>query len=136
MALELEAKFQNEKKAAEINALKADQSLQKVVIDSQQKDLDHQEALRKKEKNLIYALGFILLSLIVTVIVFWRNSQQRKKHTLEVEQKNREIEKANIEIDKAKQNLEQKIKKLPTVSITPKGYRLLFCPLNQLYQSI
>jgi len=108
MALELEAKFQNEKKAAEINALKAEQSLQKVVIDSQQKDLDHQEALRKKEKNLIYALGFILLSLIVTVIVFWRNNQQRKKHTLEVEQKNREIEKANIEIDKAKQNLEQK----------------------------
>lgn len=108
IALELEAKFQNEKKAAEIAALQAEHSLQQVVIDSQQKDLDHQEALRKKEKNLIYALGFILLSLIVTVIVFWRNSQQRKKHTSELEQKNSEIEKANIEIDKAKQNLEQK----------------------------
>jgi serine phosphatase RsbU (regulator of sigma subunit)/uncharacterized pyridoxamine 5'-phosphate oxidase family protein len=108
IAQELEAKFQNEKKAAEINALRAEQSLQKVVIDSQQKDLDHQETLRKKEQNLIYALGFILLSLIVTVIVFWRNSQQRKRYTQELQSKNEKIESANQEIERAKRNLEQK----------------------------
>lgn len=108
MVLELEAKFQNEKKESQINALLAEQSLQDVVIQAQKDDLEHQEQLRAKEKNLIYALGFILLSLIVTVIVFWRNSKQRKKYTEDLKSKNVEIEQVNGEIDQARMRLEEK----------------------------
>jgi serine phosphatase RsbU (regulator of sigma subunit) len=108
MADELEARFQSEKKEVEISALKAEQSLQTMIISAQKNDLEHQEQLRSKEKNLIYALGFILLSLIVTVIVFWRNNQQRKRFTEDLKQKNAEIEKVNLEIDKALGHLEEK----------------------------
>ena len=87
MAQELEARFNNEKKEAEISALKAEQSLQKVVIDGQKKDLQYQEELREKEKNLIYALGFIMLSLVGTIFIFWRNNRQRKRHNEVLESK-------------------------------------------------
>ncbi len=110
IAQELEAKFQNEKKQAKIEALKSEQSLQDVVIAHQQKDLDFQAALRKKERSLIFALGFILLSLIGAVIVFWRNSRQRKKYNEELRLKNSEIKQANSEINEARLKLEHKNK--------------------------
>jgi serine phosphatase RsbU (regulator of sigma subunit) len=112
MADELEARFQNEKKEAQINALEAEQSLQQVVIASQTKDLEHQEELRAKEANLIYALGFIMLSLLVTIIVFWRNNRQKKKYNEQLETKNSEINKANREIEEARVNLERKNKEV------------------------
>lgn len=112
MADELESRFQNEKKAAQIKTLEAEQSLQKVVINSQTKDLEYQEELRAKEKNLIYALGFIMLSLLVTIIVFWRNNRQKKKYNQQLETKNSEINQANSEIEKARVNLERKNKEV------------------------
>ena len=112
MADELEARFQNEKKEAQINALEAEQSLQQLVIASQTKDLEHQEELRAKEANLIYALGFIMLSLLVTIIVFWRNNRQKKKYNEQLETKNSEIEKVNSEIEEARVDLERKNKEV------------------------
>ncbi|NOQ72547.1 MAG: tetratricopeptide repeat protein [Crocinitomix sp.] len=117
MADELEARFQNEKKETEISALKAEQSLQDVLIETQTKDLEHQEELRSKEKNLIYALGFIMLSLLVTIIVFWRNNRQKRQYNEQLETKNSEINQANSEIEKARVNLERKNKEV-TDSIT------------------
>ncbi len=108
LAQELEARYQNQKKEAEINQLMAEQSLQQLVIEEKQKDLDHQAALRASEKYLIYALAFILLILVVTVIVFWRNSQQRKKYTETLTVKNKEIEEVSIQIEQARANLELK----------------------------
>ncbi len=112
MADALEARFQNEKKEVEINALKAEQSLQDVVIASQTKDLEHQEEMRAQEKNLIYALGFIMLSLLVTIIVFWRNNRQKKKYNEQLETKNSAINQANSEIEEARVNLERKNKEV------------------------
>ena len=112
MADELEARFQNEKKEAQINALEAEQSIQQLVIASQTKDLEHQEELRAKEANLIYALGFIMLSLLVTIIVFWHNNRQKKKYNEQLETKNSEIEKVNSEIEEARVDLERKNKEV------------------------
>lgn len=108
LAQELEAQFQNEKKEAEISKLMAEQNLQSLIIEEKQKDLDHQAQLRSREKYLIYALGVILLSLIITVFVFWRNSRQRKKYTETLKLKNSEIERVNTQIDLARINLELK----------------------------
>jgi serine phosphatase RsbU (regulator of sigma subunit) len=112
MADELEARFQNEKKEVEISALKAEQSLQDVLIATQTKDLDHQEELRAKEKNLIYALGFIMLSLLVTIFVFWRNNRQKRQYNEQLKTKNSEINQANSEIENARVNLERKNKEV------------------------
>lgn len=108
LSQELEARFQNEKKEAEISKLMAEQNLQSLIIEEKQKDLDHQSQLRSREKYLIYALGVILLSLIITVFVFWRNSRQRKKYTETLKLKNSEIEQVNTQIDLARVNLELK----------------------------
>lgn len=98
LTAELEAKFQNEKKEAEINKLKTEQSLQDVIIESQDKDLKHQKEVRSKEKILLYAFGFILVTLIFTVFIFWKNSKERKKYVEEINkakvrlsQKNKEV---------------------------------------------
>jgi serine phosphatase RsbU (regulator of sigma subunit)/tetratricopeptide (TPR) repeat protein len=112
MADELEARFQNEIKESEINALKAEQTLQAVVIASQTKDLEHQEELRAKEANLIYALGFIMLSLLVTIFVFWRNNRQKRQYNEQLESKNAAINQANHEIEMARENLERKNKEV------------------------
>lgn len=108
LAQELEAKFQNEKSKAEISALKAEQSLQELIIEGQKKDLELQEALRSQEKNLIYALGVILLSLIASTFVFWRNNRQKRKYNQELKTKNSKIKQINLEIDHARLNLEHK----------------------------
>ncbi len=70
----IEAKFQSEKKEAEIAALKANQSMQSLIIEGQKKDLDYQATIRKNEKRLIYALAIILISLTIMVFIFWRNN--------------------------------------------------------------
>ena len=116
-AAELEAKFQNEKKEAEINQLKAEQSLQDLVIESQQKDIDHQNEVRSKNRILFVAMGFIVLILIGAVIVFWRNNQHRKKYNIKLKQKNREIQQINAEINEARAHLIEKNQEV-TDSIT------------------
>lgn len=98
LTAELEAKFQNEKKEVEINKLRVEQSLKDAVIDGQNKDLEYQKELRNKEKILLYAFGFILITLVFTVFVFWKNSKERKKYV--------------DEIDKAKLRLTQKNKEV------------------------
>jgi serine phosphatase RsbU (regulator of sigma subunit) len=108
----IEAKFQSEKKEAEIDALKANQSVQALTIEGQKKDLDYQAKIRKNEQKLIYALGFILISLTIIVIVFWRNNVQRKKHNQLLALKNTEIELASNEIALSKKILEDKNKEI------------------------
>ncbi len=105
---ELDARFQNSKKESEIMALKSQQSVQNLVIDGQKKDLAYQQELRAKEKYLIYALGVILVTLIIAIIVFWRNGQQRKKYTDQLQEKNKKIEEVSDKIENARINLELK----------------------------
>ena len=84
LTAEIEAKFENEKSKVEINKLKAEQDLQDAVIEGQKRDLLFQDKIREKEKNLRIAFGVILLSLLSTVFIFWKNSKQRKKYLLEI----------------------------------------------------
>lgn len=102
---ELEARFENDRQLSEINKLKSEQDLQELVIQGQQKDLDYQENIRSKNRTLIYALAFILLSLLVILFFFWRNSQQRKIYTEALKVKNAKIKEVNAQIDRARENL-------------------------------
>lgn len=108
----IEAKFQSEKKEAEIAALKANQSMQSLIIEGQKKDLDYQATIRNNEKRLIYALAIILISLSIIILIFWRNNRQRKKHNDELALKNSVIELAHNEISFAKKILEDKNKEI------------------------
>jgi serine phosphatase RsbU (regulator of sigma subunit) len=112
LAAELEAKFQSERKEALINQLVAEQDLQNLTIESQKKDLAFQDELRKKEKNLIYALAFVLLSMIIIILILWRTGNERKKHTNELTIKNEKIEQANVSIRQVQENLVQKNKEI------------------------
>jgi serine phosphatase RsbU (regulator of sigma subunit) len=98
LTAELEAKFQNEKKEIEINKLIAEQGLRDEVITGQHKDLLFQEKIRDKEKNLRVAFGVILLSLLFTVFIFWKNSKERKKHVAEITESKKILNIKNIEI--------------------------------------
>lgn len=108
LSKELEARYQNHKKEAEISQLMVEQNLQQLVIEEKQKDLDHQAELRGKEKYLIYSLALILISLLIVVVVFWRNNKQRKKYNETLTLKNEEIEQASLQIEQARANLELK----------------------------
>jgi serine phosphatase RsbU (regulator of sigma subunit)/tetratricopeptide (TPR) repeat protein len=98
LTAELEAKFQNEKKEIEINKLISEQGLRDEVIKGQHKGLIFQEKIRDKEKNLRVAFGIILLSLLSTVFVFWKNSKERKKHVAEITESKKILNIKNIEI--------------------------------------
>lgn len=98
LVAELEAKFQNEKKEIEINKLIAEQGLKDEVIKGQHKNLLFQEKIRNKEKNLRIAFTIILLSLLSTVFVFWKNSKERKKHVVEITESKKILNIKNNEI--------------------------------------
>ncbi len=69
-----------------------------MVIAGQNKDLEHQKEMRSKEKILIYAFGFILLSLVFTVFIFWKNSKERKKYVEEISQARTHLAQKNKEV--------------------------------------
>jgi tetratricopeptide (TPR) repeat protein len=77
---ELEAKFESEKKASEIEALKADQSLKES---------------KSRQKNLLIISMFILIAITsITVFLFYNRNQLKRKN--ELERKNYELERSAL----------------------------------------
>jgi tetratricopeptide (TPR) repeat protein len=77
---ELQAKYETEKKAAEIEALKADQSLKES---------------ENKQKNLLIISTFTLIAILsITIFLFYNRNQLKKKNQLE--RKNYELERSAL----------------------------------------
>lgn len=77
---ELQAKYESEKKAAEIEALKADRSLKES---------------KNRQKNLLIISTFVLIAILsLTVFLFYNRNQLKRKN--ELERKNYELERSAL----------------------------------------
>ena len=77
---ELQAKYESEKKAAEIEALKADQSLKES---------------KNRQKSLLIISTFVLIAILsITVFLFYNRNQLKRKN--ELERRNHELERSAL----------------------------------------
>ncbi|MFK8036882.1 MAG: tetratricopeptide repeat protein [Crocinitomicaceae bacterium] len=104
----LEAKFQSEKKESELKQIRAEQDLQSLTLETQSKQFALQEVLRKERRYLLIVMVVIIASLFLAVILFWRNTQQRKKYVDTLHQKNNQIRTVNSNLQNAQSILTRK----------------------------
>jgi serine phosphatase RsbU (regulator of sigma subunit) len=97
----LEAKFETEKKEAEIKHLKTSKELQELK----------NESLEQKNERSKYILILVLLVVLVAILgifVLWRSNAARKKTNALLHIKNREVEEANTNLTEVLEELSDK----------------------------
>ena len=104
----LEAKFQNEKKESVLRQLKSEQKLQEITLIAQQKNLKLQNQVKKGRQKLMLILAVIVGSLVFAVVLFWRNTVQKRKFVQTLHHKNNQIRTVNSDLQKAQIVLTQK----------------------------
>ena len=97
----LEAKFQNEKKESVLKQLKAEQKLQEITMASQKKKLELQDQVKKGRQKMIAILAVVIASLVLVVLLFWRNANEKKKYVKTLHSKNNQIRTVNTDLQEA-----------------------------------